>query len=240
VKGVDPSARAGVRNPAPPKNPYLEDPRIKNFEPVKAPPSNTGPGPRAPQPREQLSFDFEARPAKPTSSAPSAPQSGPRFGVASKVAGGAALLGMAGDVAVQLHEGDVSGAVKTVGVGLAIAKTLSKHPALVPLAVMASTIQSYDDDVKRHANNAGGWVERKTGSRVVGAVAASAVATGESVFQGTFGTVGRGLGKGAAVLYIRATSDDYTLVPWKTELWSDVFGGPSVFDLAKQMAARKR
>ena len=121
------------------------------------------------------------------------------------------------------HEGRPGKAAITAGTGAGATYLLAKVPALVPLAVMVSTIDAYDDNVKQHANSAGSWVENKTGSRIAGAVAASAAATGESVFQGTFGVVGRNIGEGAAVVVIRLTSDEYTLKPWKTQIWADLF-----------------
>ena len=39
--------------------------------------------------------------------------------------------------------------------------------------------------------------------------------------EGTFGVVGRNIGEGAAAGYIRATSDEYTMIPWKTQVWAD-------------------
>ncbi|MER3425203.1 MAG: hypothetical protein C4293_20240 [Nitrospiraceae bacterium] len=56
----------------------------------------------------------------------------------------------------------------------------------------------------------------------VGAFAAAGVATGESVFEGTFGVTGRAIGEGAAVVYIRLTSDEYTLNPFKSQVWADI------------------
>jgi len=101
---------------------------------------------------------------------------------------------------------------------------LGKVPALAPLAVMFSTISaSKDPKIQEHAFAAGDWVAERT-HPVVGGLAAAGVATGESVFEGTFGVTGRAIGQGAAVVYIRATSDEYTLVPWRSELWADVFG----------------
>jgi hypothetical protein len=192
---------------------------------------------------------LQSSPATPAQPAPqSAPQSVPppepvntSKGVPAvgKVVSGAALLGMGGQAIKQLHEGDPVGAATTVGVGLGVAKVVAKNPALLPIAIMVSTIQSYDDDVKRRANKAGDWVQRKTGNRVVGGLAASAWATGDSIFQGTFGTVGRGIGEGAAALYIRATSDEYTWNPLKSQAWSDFWSGPSLFDVARQQMQRR-
>ncbi|MCA1560553.1 MAG: hypothetical protein LC804_09905 [Acidobacteria bacterium] len=109
---------------------------------------------------------------------------------------------------------------------------MTRVPALVPLAIMFSVKSAYNDEVKEHANLAGSWVENKTGSRGLGAFSASAAATGESVFQGTFGTVGRNIGEGAAAGYIRLTSDEYTIKPWKTEIWADAVKSISSFRFA--------
>ncbi|GCE06808.1 SpvB/TcaC N-terminal domain-containing protein [Dictyobacter aurantiacus] len=140
-----------------------------------------------------------------------------------KALGIAGLLGAAGDVIKNLHEGNYGKAAATIGITGASTYVLSKVPVLIPLAVMFSTINAYDDKVQEHANAVGSWVEDKLGSRYAGAFAASIAATGESLFQGTFGVVGRGIGEGAAAAYIRLTSDEYTLIPWKSQWWSDIF-----------------
>ena len=51
----------------------------------------------------------------------------------------------------------------------------------------------------------------------------SAAATGESIFQGMVGAVGTEIGEGAAAAYIRFTSDEYTLIPLKSQIWADIF-----------------
>ena len=122
-----------------------------------------------------------------------------------KVFGGAALVGAAGTAVAQLYEGKKGEAAKTVGITALATYAMTKVPALVPLAVMKSTIDSYDENVERHSFAVGGWVERKTGSSVVGGIASSAEATGESLFNGTFGVVGKGIGEGAAAIYLWAT-----------------------------------
>jgi hypothetical protein len=140
-----------------------------------------------------------------------------------KVANWAGIAAIAGQTIVDLHEGRPFEAAKTAAFGAVAYKVMTRYPALVPLAVMASTINAYDEKVKEHAFGVGEWVEDRTGNRAVGALASSVSATGESLFNGTFGAVGKSIGEGSAVLYIRATSDEYTLVPWKTEIWSDIF-----------------
>lgn len=193
----------------------------KRKPPVRVP--RAPEAPIKPSPHEQLELPFDKAPAPPATKPPIEAEASPRFRGVGKVVGGLGVAGMAGDVITDLHEGHYKKAAVETGVGAGVAFVVTKVPVLAPLGVMVSTISAYDDDVKEHANSAGGWVENHTGSRVLGAVTASAAATGESAFQGTFGTVGRGIGTGAAVLYIRATSDDYTIIPWKTQIWSDIF-----------------
>lgn len=172
---------------------------------------------------------YRLRLAPATPSAPPAPfppespsaakPGGKLLGRTMQVAGGAAI---AGDILVQLHEGRPDEAAKTAAVGGGTMFVLSKIPALVPVAVMASSISaSKDPKIQRHAFAAGDWVAERT-HPVVGALAASAVATGESVFEGTFGVTGRAIGEGAAVVYIRLTSDEYTLNPFKSQVWADI------------------
>jgi hypothetical protein len=183
--------------------------------PVRVPRA-TGTPPSTAAPHEQLELPFE-KPVPP----PEAPAGG--VGAVGKVAGFAGAAGMVGDALVEAHEGHPGQAIIHTGEGVGAAYVFTKVPALVPIAVMVSTIDHYDADVKRHSNSLGERVEDFTGIKVLGGVTASVAATGESLFQGTFGVVGRGIGKGAAVLYIRATSDDYTFVPWKSQIWADIF-----------------
>jgi hypothetical protein len=143
------------------------------------------------------------------------------------VLGGAAIVG---EVLAKLHEGHPWEALKTAAAGGGGMALMSKVPALIPLAVMFSTIsESKDPSIQRHAFAAADWAGGRS-HPYWGAVVASAVTTGESLFQGTFGVVGRGLGKGAAVLYLRAASDEYTIIPWKTQIWHDVFSSTSLSD----------
>jgi RHS repeat-associated protein len=142
---------------------------------------------------------------------------------AKKVIGGAGIAAAAGTVVKKLPEGRPGEAATAAGEAAGSAYVLARVPALVPLAVMASTIGAYNNEVQVHANSAGSWIEDKTGNRIIGGVAASAAATGESLFQGTFGVVGREIGEGAAAGYIRLTSDEYTLIPWKSQIWADIF-----------------
>jgi hypothetical protein len=167
----------------------------------------------APPPQPQL----PSQPENPSAAGPG----GKLVGRTIAVAGGAAL---AGDVLVQLHEGRPVEAAKTAAIGSGAMYALGKVPALAPLAVMWSTISaSKDPKIRDDAFAAGDWVAEKT-HPIVGAVAAASVATGESVYEGTFGVTGRAIGEGAAVVYIRATSDEYTFKPWDSQLWADVFG----------------
>jgi RHS repeat-associated protein len=230
AKGVDRTAPKGKKynGSGPPDDPFVKEmadyeKSIAKRKPPKTTPRADPPPSRAPV-HEQLELPLE-KPAVPAPK-PAAPEpkpTGSRSGLGGKIVGYAGAAGLVGDALVQLHEGHPGEAAKNVGIAGGVGFVVSKVPALAPLAIMAGTISAYDDDVKEHANSAGSWVEDHTGSRTLGAVSASVEATGESVFQGTFGTVGRGIGQGAAVLYIRATSDDYTIIPWKTQIWSDIF-----------------
>jgi RHS repeat-associated protein len=157
--------------------------------------------------------------APPPSENPSAAKPGGKFlGRTIQIVGGAAI---AGDVLVQLHEGRPVEAAKTAAVGVGAMYVLGKVPALGPLAVMWSSISaSKAPKIQKDAFDAGDWVAERT-HPVIGGVAAAGVATGESVFEGTFGVTGRAIGEGAAVLYIRATSDEYTWNPFESQAWSD-------------------
>jgi len=184
-------------------------------------------------PQEPTRLSGAAEPAPATSEGPQRPGGGGGMvGTTTNVAAG---LAVAGQTLVQLHEGHTGEAAKTAVVGTVAIAVMSKVPALVPLAIMKSTIDAYDENVQRHSFAVGEWVS-DTGvgaalfpiapefaNRVVGGVASATAATGESLFQGTFGVAGRAIGQGAAVVYIRATSDEYTLVPWRSQLWSDIF-----------------
>jgi RHS repeat-associated protein len=151
---------------------------------------------------------FKGNYSEPVSSGSAALRTGGKaFGVG-------ALLGTAGYVATQLYEGRKADAAETAGVTVAATWVISKVPALIPLAIMKSTIDAYDENVERHAFSAGEFVERKTarvfgetGSRIAGATTSAVAATGESLFEGTFGVVGRGIGGGAAAIYLWATGN---------------------------------
>ena len=130
---------------------------------------------------------------------------GSAAGTGMKVFGGAALVGAAGTAVAQLYEGRKADAAQTVGITAVATYAMTKVPALVPLAVMKSTIDAYDENVERHAFAVGDWVEGKTGSSVLGGVASATAATGESLFNGTFGAVGKGIGEGAAAIYLWMT-----------------------------------
>ena len=165
-----------------------------------------------------------------------APGGGGAVGTVTNVAGVAAI---AGNTLVALHEGRTGDAAKTVVQGGGAMFVMSRVPALVPLAVMKSTIDSYDQNVERHSFAVGDWVSEhnggaamfpllyaispETANRYAGGVASAASATGESLFQGTFGVTGRAIGEGAAVVYIRLSSDEYTIVPWRSQWWADHF-----------------
>ena len=141
--------------------------------------------------------------AEAQSPAPTRPSSGVSAGM--KVFGGAALAGAAGTALAQLFEGKrLDAAVTVVVTGVATA-AMTKIPALVPLAVMMSTIDAYDNKVESDAFAAGDWIQSKTGSTVLGGVASATTATAVSLFNGTFGAVGKGIGEGAAAVHLWLT-----------------------------------
>lgn len=124
------------------------------------------------------------------------------IGRTGKIAGIAALVG---SVLVQLDKGHPGEAAKTAAVGSAILFALKKFPVAIPLAVMVSTIQaSGDPKIREDAYLYGRRVEMYLHSRVLGGLSAALVATGESLFQATFGNAGRSIGQGVAVLVLRA------------------------------------
>lgn len=250
TNGLDASpsglASKGTKFPANPLAPALQDPRLPVIgrasgplvqSPIFSPPTSTGTATslkfsnaNASTTSQQLSFNFSEPSSTQQSAAklPTSPKStnlstgGSMIGTTVKVAGGAAL---AGEVITQLYEGKTKEAAVTAGVGGGAMVVLSKVPALAPLAIMASSIQaSKDPKIQKHSFSAGDWVEEHTNSRVLGGVAAAGVATGESVFEGTFGVTGRAIGTGAAVVYIKTSefieSRDWgkTIRPWR---WFD-------------------
>jgi hypothetical protein len=161
-------------------------------------------------------------PSEGSPASPAAEPNGRLLGKTMAVAGWAAIVG---DGLVQLHEGHPVKALEVAATGGGAMYILGRVPALVPLAVMASSISaSKDPKIEEHAFAAGDWVAEHT-NPIVGGIASAAVATGESVFEGTFGVTGKAIGEGAAVLYIRATSDEYTLNPLDSQLWADIHEG---------------
>jgi len=138
-----------------------------------------------------------------------------------RVVGVASTAAIVGQAMTELHEGRPDAAAKTIGVGVVVTQVLTKVPALVPLAIAASTISAYDKTVDEHAFAIG---QRLAPNHPwVGGVVSATAATGESLFKGTFGAAGKAIGEGAAVAYIRLTSDKYTLVPWKSQIWANLF-----------------
>ncbi len=250
TNGLDTSpsglASKGTKFPANPLAPALQDPRLPVIgrapgppvqAPIFSPPNSTGSTGGLAFSRaststtpQQLSFNFsepsstQQSVTKPASSpkSPKPSTGGGLLGNTVKVAGGAAL---AGEVLTQLYEGKTKEAAVTAGVGTGAMVVLSKVPALVPLAIMASSIEaSKDPKIQKRSFAAGDWVEEHTNSTILGGVAAAGVATGESVFEGTFGVAGRAIGTGAAVVYIKSSefieSRDWgkTIRPWR---WFD-------------------
>ena len=146
-------------------------------------------------------------------------EAGTSFSAVNRTVGFAAGLATAGSVATALHEGRIRDAVTDTGLAVGVSALLKRNPELLPLFIMKGTIDAYDEEVQAHADKAGEWVEGHTGSTIVGATTAAAAATGESVYKATFKPVGTAIGEGAAVVYIRVTSDEYTLIPWRAAWW---------------------
>jgi hypothetical protein len=150
---------------------------------------------------------------------PKGRSSGLSGGGVATVMNAAGTLAIAGQAIKDLHEGHYRAAAVETAEGTGAYIVLGRVPALAPLVVMKGTIDAYDDKVKADANDVGERVEDVTGSHFLGAVAAANAAVDESVFNATFKPVGTAIGEGAAALYIRATSDEYTWKPWKAEWW---------------------
>ena len=135
-----------------------------------------------------------------------------------KIVGVAGLASVAGEVIKDLHEGKPGKAAVTAGVATGLGYVVKRYPPAMILAGAAATIMAYDDQVKKEANAAGEGVDDFLGFEdhsVIGGVAASAHAVEKSMYNGMIKPIGTGIGEGAAVVYIRLTSDEYTLNPFK-------------------------
>ena len=83
-----------------------------------------------------------------------------------------------------------------------------------------ATVAAYDDQVKKEANAAGEALDDYLGfddHSVIGGLNAAAYAVEKSVYNGVIKPIGTGIGEGAAAAYIRLTSDEYTLNPFKAD-----------------------
>ena len=83
----------------------------------------------------------------------------------------------------------------------------------------------YTEAVKKRSTGYGAGVENfigegSTAGRLAGAAVASAAATGEVAFRGTFGVAGKGIGEGLAAGYLWLTGDDEYEVPAYYEQWA--------------------
>ncbi len=182
--------------------------------------STTGQGAKLPEPlsKQMSKFARTGSPARPKGEGSAKPKAEGRLERAMRAARAskpkltaartvqrAMSLAIAGEAVKDLYEGKPGEAAKTVAVGGGSLYLMKKVPALVPLAVMASSIQAYDDEIQAKAESDGKAWEDLTGSRTVGAITSSASATGRSVFDGTFGVTGRAIGQGAAAVYLLLT-----------------------------------
>ncbi len=109
------------------------------------------------------------------------------------------------------------GAIAGDGVAMAAGTTFMRAgaSAMLPIAVAAGAIHAYRNDpsIQQHANAAGDALGGRT-VPVWGGIVAAGSASGEAVYKGTKGAfvaVGTGIGEGAGFVYIRVTSDQYTL-----------------------------
>jgi len=137
-----------------------------------------------------------------------------------KVAGIAGVASVAGEVIKDLHEGKPGRAAVTAGVATGLGYAFKRYPPAMVFAAAAATIMAYDDKVKKQANAAGEALDDYLGfsdHTVIGGLAAAEKAVEKSVYNGVIKPIGTGIGEGAAAAYIRLTSDEYTLNPFKAE-----------------------
>ena len=135
-----------------------------------------------------------------------------------KVVGVAGVASVAGEVIKDLHEGKPGRAAVTAGVATGLGYAFKRYPPAMILAAASATIMAYDDTVKTEANAAGEALDDYLGfsdHSVIGALNASAYAVEKSMYNGVIKPIGTGIGEGAAAAYIRLTSDEYTLNPFK-------------------------
>jgi len=119
-----------------------------------------------------------------------------------------------------LHEGKPGRAAVTAGVATGLGYAFKRYPPAMVFAAAAATIMAYDDKVKKQANAAGEALDDYLGfsdHTVIGGLAAAEKAVEKSVYNGVIKPIGTGIGEGAAAAYIRLTSDEYTLNPFKAE-----------------------
>ncbi len=226
AKGVDPTVPKGTKfsQPAPrdferPMADYADAPGTPPTRVPRAPVAAARPSGNP----NQLELPLERQAPSASAHGPAPVGGGSRaLRTGGKVLGAAGVAGAAGEIVKDLHEGNYGHAAVTGGVAVGVGHVLSKVPALVPIAVMVSTISSYDEKVQEHANSVAEWVDPGNHT-VIGGVVAATWASGESAYNGTFKAAGTAIGEGAAAAYIRLTSDEYTLKPWKSQLWADIF-----------------
>ena len=140
------------------------------------------------------------------------------------VGGGGAVLGAVTlgsaivDTWKQVKSGDLAGAAESG------ASTVASFTPAAPLVFAKDVIKTYhsDETIQENANDVGDWVADRS-HPVVGGIASAGHATGESIFKAILEPVGTAIGEGTAEAYIRLKSDEYTLIPWKSQLWSDIF-----------------
>ena len=153
------------------------------------------------------------------------------FSVGSTVGTGAMALGviaMVGDTITALQQGQYKRAAVTAGVGGGTLGLLAAAPEAAPLVIAAGGIQEYynnRDAIDGRAEFVGEIFDPGTMFGVhtpVGGIAAGLYAASESVVMGVARPIGRGasyVADAASNVYERFTSDEYTLVPWKADLW---------------------
>ena len=137
-----------------------------------------------------------------------------------EVVGIAGIASVAGEVIKDLHEGHPGRAAVTAGVATGLGYAFKRYPPAMVFTAAAATIMAYDDTVKTQANAAGEALDDYLGfsdHTVIGGLNASAYAVEKSIYNGVIKPIGPVSARAAACPYIRLTSDEYTLNPFKAE-----------------------
>jgi hypothetical protein len=112
------------------------------------------------------------------------------------------MLSLVGSTIRDLHEGNVEGAAKSLGMFAVLAR-FGPYGAIA--GATYGTISAYDENVQWHANQFADRVIGGKGGRdhpILGAVVAAGAATGLSFWRGVVKPIGTGIGEGAAALWL--------------------------------------